>query len=205
MNEIAKIMELDAEDVKAAIEELTSKKPLASTGQMQVYDGIVDNLPVYKLPSDKFQSVRLTVDEKGRLIKNVEEIERRHDLLKGECSCRDSNPTRNFIVMGDSGTGKTELIDILVNFLLGVEICDKFRYSITEGADHISKRQNRLKQVSKSLGNVTKEVIIYHVPAEFINQDRSSSVLPTCINLIDTPGYGSNAGNQGNQLISQVL
>ena len=107
--------------------------------------------------------------------------------------------------MGDSGTGKTELIDILVNFLLGVEICDKFRYSITEGADHISKRQHRLNEVSRGLGNITKEVIVYHIPAEFISQDRLSSTVPTCINLIDTPGYGSNAMHQGDRMTSQVL
>ena len=45
--------------------------------------------------------------------------------------------------MGESGAGRTEFIDCFVNYLLGVEICDQFRYSVTELEDKIDKRLQR--------------------------------------------------------------
>ena len=39
---------------------------------------------------------------------------------------------KNILLMGYTGSGKTNFIDCFVNYLLGVELCDKFRYKLTD-------------------------------------------------------------------------
>ena len=57
-------------------------------------------------------------------------------LYKGGCSCRATNKCQNvlnFIILGRSGHGKSTLINAFVNYLLGVKVFDKFRYTVVEG------------------------------------------------------------------------
>ena len=53
--------------------------------------------------------------------------------LSGKCPCRkQSFKCYNFVVVGATGAGKTTLIDSLINFLLGVEFYDNFRYKLID-------------------------------------------------------------------------
>ena len=54
-------------------------------------------------------------------------------LYAGECSCRTPNKHKaNLLVIGPSGAGKTTFIDSFVNFVLGIELYDKFRYKLVD-------------------------------------------------------------------------
>ena len=56
-----------------------------------------------------------------------------YPLYAGDCSCRTPNKHRaNLLVLGPSGAGKTTFIDSFVNFVLGIEIYDKFRYRLVD-------------------------------------------------------------------------
>ena len=55
------------------------------------------------------------------------------ELLKGNCSCgKQSNKTINLLVAGQTGAGKTTLVDSFINFMLGIELYDKFRYKLVD-------------------------------------------------------------------------
>ena len=41
----------------------------------------------------------------------------------------------NLLVIGQSGAGKTTLTDSFANFVLGVDIFDKFRYKLVDERD----------------------------------------------------------------------
>ena len=59
--------------------------------------------------------------------------DKEYALYSGDCSCK--NPNKhwvNLIVIGPSGAGKTTFVDSFTNYLLGIEIYDKFRYKIVD-------------------------------------------------------------------------
>ena len=79
------------------------------------------------------------------------------------------------MVVGETGTGKTTLLNCYLNYLLGIEISDKFRYKII------------YEDPSKFGGNEksqTSEVTIYKI--------RRPVGKP--IIIVDTPGFGDTSG-----------
>ncbi|KAG7330589.1 hypothetical protein KOW79_006811 [Hemibagrus wyckioides] len=81
------------------------------------------------------------------------------------------------LMVGETGTGKTTLINAVVNHILGVKFTDEVWFEITEeGGD------NQMSDQSKSQ---TTEITVYEVFAP----DN-----PTCLTIIDTPGYGDTRG-----------
>ena len=62
-------------------------------------------------------------------------------LYKGGCSCEDQNKHKtNLLVLGPSGAGKTTLVDSFVNFVLGIEIQDLFRYKLVDEKQIVAQR-----------------------------------------------------------------
>ena len=80
------------------------------------------------------------------------------------------------MVMGATGAGKSTLINGMVNYILGVEWQDKFRFKLVD------------ETVSSQAHSVTKEITAYTIhPVE-------GSALPYTFTIIDTPGYGDTEG-----------
>ena len=94
-----------------------------------------------------------------------------------------------------TGAGKTTMIDSLINFLLGVNFYDKFRYKLIDE-----------REIQKKTGGQTKsqthKATTYHIPNDWI-QNRQSRFRDDryCINIIDTPGYGDTSGPQRDAFI----
>ena len=106
------------------------------------------------------------------------------------------------MVAGQTGAGKTTLVDSFLNYLLGTEYYDKFRYKLvdekklvddrtanTDAADESEKDKAKAAQVT----SMTSAVTIYHIPHDDIVNNLSEEK-QTCINLIDTPGFGDTRG-----------
>ncbi|XP_036439673.1 uncharacterized protein LOC118817087 [Colossoma macropomum] len=80
---------------------------------------------------------------------------------------------KTILMVGETGTGKTTLINTMVNYFLGVKFEDKVWFEITE-------EENRDQRESQ-----TSEVTVY----EIISEEKLSS-----LTIIDTPGYGDTRG-----------
>ncbi|XP_056091662.1 uncharacterized protein LOC130071073 [Rhinichthys klamathensis goyatoka] len=100
---------------------------------------------------------------------------------------RDGNKQNKVILMvGESATGKTTLINTMINYFLGVKFEDGEFYQITEEDEkHQDQSQSQ-----------TSEITVYEAFAE---------ENPTSLTIIDTPGYGDTKGFEKDEDISENL
>ena len=115
-------------------------------------------------------------------------------LYEGGCSCRATNKcqnTLNFIILGRSGHGKSTLINSFINYLLGVKVFDKFRYTVVEGESGVQTESQ------------TQHIVMYHIPQSMIKNKING--ISCGINLIDTPGYGDTEGLEKDEKTKRML
>ncbi|XP_077085840.1 uncharacterized protein LOC143737866 [Siphateles boraxobius] len=90
------------------------------------------------------------------------------------------------LLVGERGTGKTTMINTMINYLLGVKFEDGEFYQITE---EDGKHQDQSKAQ-------TSEITVYEAFAE---------ENPISLTIIDTPGYGDTEGSEKEKEISEDL
>ncbi|KAI4901117.1 hypothetical protein NFI96_028926, partial [Prochilodus magdalenae] len=91
---------------------------------------------------------------------------------------------KTILMVGETGTGKTTLINTMVNYFLGVKFEDKVWFEITE------------EEKGDQSESKTSEITVY----EIISEERLSS-----LTIIDTPGYGHTEGIEKDMDIAQNL
>nr|XP_046174344.1 uncharacterized protein LOC124007696 [Oncorhynchus gorbuscha]XP_046174345.1 uncharacterized protein LOC124007696 [Oncorhynchus gorbuscha] len=103
---------------------------------------------------------------------------------------RDSTKVnRTVLIVGETGTGKSTLINSIVNYFLGVKQEDKVWFEIVE-----EEKEGKCQSVIQ-----TTAITVYDVFGfEGIK-------VPYSLTIIDTPGYGDTRGIQEDQLIAKKL
>ncbi|XP_051970664.1 uncharacterized protein LOC127634938 [Xyrauchen texanus] len=114
---------------------------------------------------------------------NVDKLAPYRKITFGE---RDTNkPHKTILMVGETGSGKTTLINTVINYILGVQREDKVWFEIT---DDQSDRT--------SVHSQTSDVTIYGVYAQEALVD---------LTIIDTPGYGDTHNISHDQKIAKNL
>ncbi|KTF77376.1 hypothetical protein cypCar_00047365 [Cyprinus carpio] len=85
-----------------------------------------------------------------------------------------SKPNKIVLLVGETGVGKTTLINSMVNYLLGVKFEDEEWYEITEEEEARHQSESQTSEITM--------YEVFHVKS------------PISLTIIDTPGYGDTRG-----------
>ncbi|XP_053391493.1 uncharacterized protein LOC128554263 [Mercenaria mercenaria] len=114
---------------------------------------------------------------------------------KFEVGKRRNNVTKEktIMVVGATGTGKSTLVDGMVNYLLGVNWVDQFRFSIIDlEAEEKARKGNQAE-------SQTEWITVYTIHPE------PGGRLDFRLSIIDTPGFGDTRGlDRDNQIVEQI-
>ena len=92
------------------------------------------------------------------------------------------------MVVGATGAGKTTLINGMVNYILGVEWKDDFRYKLVIEDDKVSQANSQ-----------TKDITAYTF------YPMKGSAVPYTFTIIDTPGFGDTEGLERDRQITDQI
>lgn len=114
-----------------------------------------------------------------------EEIETVTRVTLGEK--KENSQNKAILLVGETGSGKSTLINLMVNYTMGVTWEDNVWFQIVE---------EEKKSQSESQ---TADVIVYEIFGF------EGKTLPYSLTLIDTPGYGDTRGVEHDVIVSQRL
>ena len=95
---------------------------------------------------------------------------------------------KTILLMGATGMGKTTWINAMINYVLGVEWDDPFRYKL------VDEKVNKNQAHSQTQG-VTAYDIHYRVGFR----------IPFSLTIVDTPGFGDTQGIGRDEKITQAI
>ncbi|KAM4605664.1 uncharacterized protein ACJ7VT_017861 isoform 1-T2 [Polymixia lowei] len=95
---------------------------------------------------------------------------------------------RTIMVLGATGSGKSTLINGMINYLLGVEWNDDFRFKLID--------EGQLKSQSQSQ---TSEVTAYKI------NHQEGFTIPYSVTIVDTPGFGDTRGIERDRMITEQI
>uniref|UniRef100_A0A8C2B9J8 AAA+ ATPase domain-containing protein n=1 Tax=Cyprinus carpio TaxID=7962 RepID=A0A8C2B9J8_CYPCA len=105
---------------------------------------------------------------------------------------RDDNnkPHKTILIVGETGTGKTTLINTMINYMLGVKREDKVWFEITD--EHQSEQMSDKLSVQSQTSSIT--IYGFYLPES-----------PIDLTIIDTPGYGDTRDIDNDKEIAMGL
>ncbi|XP_044224353.1 uncharacterized protein LOC122993953 isoform X2 [Thunnus albacares] len=95
---------------------------------------------------------------------------------------------RTIMVLGAIGAGKTTLINGMINYILGVEWDDSFRFKLVDEGQSKSQAHSQ-----------TSEVTVYKI------NHQEGFKIDHSLTIVDTPGFGDTRGKERDRMITEQL
>uniref|UniRef100_A0A3P9NIE2 Septin-type G domain-containing protein n=1 Tax=Poecilia reticulata TaxID=8081 RepID=A0A3P9NIE2_POERE len=118
-----------------------------------------------------------------KLKPKVETLGSLKKLIVGEKN--PNTPNKTILVVGETGTGKSTLIDALINHAMGVKFEDQVWFKVIE------------EEEKSQTASQTSDVKVYQV--------YEGKALPFSLTIIDTPGYADTRGIERDVIIREQL
>uniref|UniRef100_A0A673BFN6 AAA+ ATPase domain-containing protein n=1 Tax=Sphaeramia orbicularis TaxID=375764 RepID=A0A673BFN6_9TELE len=99
-----------------------------------------------------------------------------------------NKPNKTILLVGATGSGKSTLINVMLNFVMGVQFEDKKWFEIVDDSANVSQADSQ-----------TSKVTVYEI---FGFEGRTA---PFSLTIIDTPGYGDTRGIEYDDMLNQSL
>ncbi|XP_060539195.1 uncharacterized protein LOC117657948 [Pantherophis guttatus] len=97
-------------------------------------------------------------------------------------------PNKVILVMGATGCGKTTLINGMINYIVGVQWEDNFRFKLIHETTQRSEAGRRTSEVTA-----------------FVVNHRKGFQIPFSLTIIDTPGFGGTRDAEQDKLVEKQL
>ena len=107
----------------------------------------------------------------------------------GERNPMECHTSKTILLMGETGAGKTTMINAMINYVLGVEWKDDFRFKLVD-----EKIRGGSQAHSQTQGVTVYD--IYH---------QKEFRVPFSLTIIDTPGFGDTQGIERDKKISSNI
>ncbi|KAM9401189.1 uncharacterized protein ACWYII_030832 [Salvelinus alpinus] len=143
-----------------------------------------------KIENIKSKSICIQAGPPARyhLVTKKQSLDKGDQLRKWTFGERDPTKfNKTILIVGETGTGKSTLINAMVNYILGVENKNQVCFEIVE-------EEKRSQTESQTTAVTVYEVFGYE-----------GLRVPYSLTIIDTPGYGDTRGIQEDKLIAEKL
>ncbi|XP_061176106.1 uncharacterized protein LOC133185061 [Saccostrea echinata] len=95
---------------------------------------------------------------------------------------------KTIILVGATGCGKSTMVDGIINYIMGVNFQDEFRFTLLELEEEEKRTENQA--ISQ-----TEWITVYKIAPQ------TGSRLDYTLNIIDTPGFGDTRGIERDELL----
>ena len=97
-------------------------------------------------------------------------------------------PCKTILFMGETGSGKTTMINAMINYVLGVKLKDDFRFKL------VNEELNQNQAHSQTQG-----VNVYDI------HHQKGFHIPFSLTIVDTPGFGDTRGTERDNEITSAI
>lgn len=150
---------------------LRSPKRLADAVKQKsrALDPQTGRLPLYKVPLEE-EKLQIAECKRYRFGKDI------------------TKPSRTIMVLGETGSGKSTLINGMINYILGIEWDDSYRFKLVNEDPARSQAESQ-----------TSEVNVYKL------DHQEGFKIDYSLTIIDTPGFGDTRGIERDKMIVEQL
>jgi predicted GTPase len=136
----------------------------------------VDGMILHKLPL----KIESTIDGKSSIVQR---------FSFGEPDRSAGRTSKTILLMGATGSGKTTMINAMINFILGVEWDDPLRFVL------VDEEVRGASQANSQTQGVTAYEIHY----------QNGFRIPFSLTIVDTPGFGDTGGTGRDKEITSAI